>query len=470
MKKKIWIDSGHGGNDPGAVGNGMQEKDINLDVALRLGRLLSADFEINYSRTDDRAVSQRPQLANAWNADILISIHTNAFNQESANGTEILIFDNGSDRSKQSRNLASNIQMAFIKRIGTRDRGVKLDSQSQHSGGLGILRNSTMPAALFELAFVTAGSQFADVNALRNRRDEMAAAIAEGIYNYFGMKQNAIQTIPQAPIANGLTSISGMPVATSAQMAAYIRRINPNAPDIAELFILEGIIEGIRGDIAFAQSCIETGNFAFDRGTAVTLDQNNFCGMGVTNMGMKGNSYATPREGIKAQIQHLKAYANTEPLNNPLVSPTVGEPRFRFVQRGVAPYIEWLGAQENPQGKGWAMGAGYGEKILRILNAIIATGVTEVQAALDKLVRENVINSADYWIKNYHRVQHLDTLIINMANANKKAVEGSAISTVDQAITKLVSHRVINSPDYWLANYHRLDWLDTLMIKVANRL
>ena len=94
--------------------------------------------------------------------------------------------------------------------------------------------------------------------------------------------------------------------------------------------------------------------------------------MGVTQMGMRGNFYETPQEGIRAQIQHLKAYANAEPLNNTLLTPTVGEPRFRFVQRGVAPYVEHLGIQENPQGRGWAAGADYGGKILRILAAICA--------------------------------------------------------------------------------------------------
>ena len=89
--------------------------------------------------------------------------------------------------------------------------------------------------------------------------------------------------------------------------------------------------------------------------------------MGVTRRGMKGNSFDTPQNGIRAQIQHLKAYANAEPLVNPVI-----DPRFRYVSRGCAPYVEWLGIQENPQGKGWAAGTGYGKKILAILTAIIA--------------------------------------------------------------------------------------------------
>lgn len=173
---------------------------------------------------------------------------------------------------------------------------------------------------------------------------------------------------------NGYTRITGEAVATVNQMQAYIRAVNPSVPqsvlDMIPLYISEGKAEGIRGDIAFAQSCLETGNFAFS-GSAVTLDQNNFCGMGVTSNGMKGNSFDTPQIGIRAQIQHLKAYANSDPLVNGCIAP-----RFKYVSRGSAEFVEWLGIQENPQGKGWAAGAKYGEKILNILNKITGT-VTE---------------------------------------------------------------------------------------------
>ena len=79
------------------------------------------------------------------------------------------------------------------------------------------------------------------------------------------------------------------------------------------LYLSEGEAENIRGDIAFAQSCLETGNFTFS-GSAVELSQNNFCGMGVTQNGETGNSFKTPQLGIRAQIQHLKAYSTGEIL------------------------------------------------------------------------------------------------------------------------------------------------------------
>lgn len=170
-------------------------------------------------------------------------------------------------------------------------------------------------------------------------------------------------------------SVMGKEVATVEQMENYIRKKNPNVPqsvvDMIPLYLIEGEAEGVRGDIAFAQSCLETGNFAFE-GSAVTLDQNNFCGMGVTSKGKKGCSFDTPLLGIRAQIQHLKAYASTEALVNECV-----DGRFRYVARGCAPYVEWLGQKENPEGKGWATGKGYGSKILSILGNILETTVVE---------------------------------------------------------------------------------------------
>lgn len=173
---------------------------------------------------------------------------------------------------------------------------------------------------------------------------------------------------PAVPDTSGYTEITGTASATAAQMRAYITKINPDAPDLAAIYLEEGEKEGIRGDVAFAQSCLETGNWRF--GGDVKPEQNNYCGMGATGGGVAGNSFETPRLGIRAQIQHLKAYANTEPLSGDLI-----DPRFAYVKRGCAPYVEWLGIQENPEGRGWASGADYGAKTLKILAAILATAI-----------------------------------------------------------------------------------------------
>ena len=162
-----------------------------------------------------------------------------------------------------------------------------------------------------------------------------------------------------------LHSIMGTSVVTASQITAYIQEKNPSAAyfaqKLAQLYIEEGIYEGVRGDIAAAQAMVETGNLTFT-GSAVTLDQNNFCGMGVRANGMKGCSFKTMQDGVRAQIQHLKAYASKEELTNCCI-----DPRYAYVEKGCAPYVEWLGQKENPKGKGWASGAGYGAKICRVL-------------------------------------------------------------------------------------------------------
>ena len=172
-----------------------------------------------------------------------------------------------------------------------------------------------------------------------------------------------------------MLKIMGHAQATAEQMKDYIKRVNPLVPESVEkmipLYLIEGETEGVRGDIAFAQSCLETSNFTFED-SSVTLDQNNFAGIGVVQNGMKGNSWKKPQLGIRAQIQHLKAYASSEDLEGKCV-----DNRFGYVTRESAPYVEWLGIQENPNGVGWAAGKNYGKEIIRILNSILSIKTNE---------------------------------------------------------------------------------------------
>ena len=167
-----------------------------------------------------------------------------------------------------------------------------------------------------------------------------------------------------------MLKIMGKPQASIEQMQAYIKKVNPQVSDsvtkMIPLYITEGSAEGVRGDIAFAQSCLETGNFTFD-GSAVTLEQNNFCGLGVNVTGKKGCNFKTAKEGIRAQIQHLQAYACTDGLKQKCI-----DPRYTYVSRGCAEYVGHLGIQENPKGQGWASGKNYGQKIINILNGILS--------------------------------------------------------------------------------------------------
>ncbi len=185
----------------------------------------------------------------------------------------------------------------------------------------------------------------------------------------------------------GLTQIAGKPQATAQQMADYLTSKNPDAGawalEHAKLYLQYGEAEGIRGDIAWAQRCLETGHDLY-KGSAVTPDQHNYGGFGVTKNGEKGESFPDPATGILVHIQHLKAYAGAEPLSLPCA-----DPRFKYVRRGCSPYVEWLGQKENPanEGKakrewvGWAAGKNYGSKILSILGRILRMPVWETDDA-----------------------------------------------------------------------------------------
>ena len=207
----------------------------------------------------------------------------------------------------------------------------------------------------------------------------------EHLWSKFGLSMGQFRKDIGAAMEGGSaedtpTAIMGKAQATAEQMKAYLKKKNPSVPqpvlDMLPLYLSEGEMEGVRGDIAFAQSCLETGNFTFS-GSAVTLPQNNFCGLGVTQRGKAGLSFESPQLGIRAQIQHLKAYASTDKLRKARI-----DPRFRYVTRGCAPYAEWLGQKENPQGKGWAAGEKYGEKILSILKAIVSEGKVQFMESL----------------------------------------------------------------------------------------
>ena len=194
MRYRLFIDAGHGGSDPGAVGNGMRESEIVLDVALRLGALLAVDFEIRQSRTDDSAltINERWQAANAWGADCLISIHANA---GGGTGVETLIptaSPNNQNRDLQeNRRFAEIISNTLAGSLGMRVRranGVMLETETRH-GSLGVLRHSRMIAIMPELAFIDSPLSNPDVEILRTRRQEMAAALSAGVYKYFGIER-----------------------------------------------------------------------------------------------------------------------------------------------------------------------------------------------------------------------------------------------------------------------------------------
>lgn len=170
------------------------------------------------------------------------------------------------------------------------------------------------------------------------------------------------------------TPIMGKAQCTTDQMNKYLLQVNPNpkincsVDELTKLYLDIGVLEGVRGDLAFAQAIKETGYWRF--GGQVLPEQNNYAGLGAVNNAPigKGASFKTPAEGILAQIQHLKAYASLDNLKTPLV-----DPRFSLVSRGRAP--NW----EDLSGK-WAVpGINYGQQIVTIWRAILAVPADQPQ-------------------------------------------------------------------------------------------
>jgi hypothetical protein len=191
-------------------------------------------------------------------------------------------------------------------------------------------------------------------------------------------------------------------------------RINCTPMELAEYFINESEIEGVRGDIAFMQAIHETGWFRF--GGQVLPEQNNFGGIGAVNHSPVGAGawFDTPQIGVRAQIHHLKTYATDAPLTTQNASP-----RAHFVQRGIAPHWEDLNGR-------WAVpGNTYAQKIL----ALYDRAIVELSGAKGKLLQDmlvynaivtlhnfGVINSPHYWHQNYSNLLYVDQLLINAAD------------------------------------------------------
>ena len=131
----------------------------------------------------------------------------------------------------------------------------------------------------------------------------------------------------------------------------------------AQIFYEEATAEGVRAEVAFTQCMKETGFLKY--GGDVLPSQYNFAGIGATGA-VHGASFSNVRMGIRAQIQHLKAYGSLDGLTNQCV-----DPRFNLVKRGSAQYVEWLGVKENPNGYGWATSKSYGHDIVSMVNTLL---------------------------------------------------------------------------------------------------
>ena len=188
MPIRIYIDQGHNprGFNTGAEGNGYYEQDLTYEIGRRLYIMLqnNPEFTPRLSRptpdtllgtTNSTSLSTRVNQANAWPADIFISLHNNAAENPRATGNEALVYGPG---QRVANDLATDILEQLTLTTGLRNRGIV------YRPGLYVLKETTMPAVLVEMGFITNPT---DAELLANSPYLFATGIYRGILKYYGL-------------------------------------------------------------------------------------------------------------------------------------------------------------------------------------------------------------------------------------------------------------------------------------------
>lgn len=393
----ICLDPGHGGNDSGAVGvNNAYEKDLTLKIAQYCKQELEKyDCNVVMTRTGDTnpSLEDRANYAKSQGAQYLISIHLNSGGGYAV-GAEVYYPNTNwrPDISQNGRNVAQAIQNQLVS-LGIRDRGIKFrtidtneypDPFRYDDGSVadyyGIIRNAKyngLTGLIIEHCFINSVSDYNNYLNSDAKLQKLGVADANGIVSALGLSKKDAKTLITGATKTNVSQMVNYFInngGTYDKFSKYGTQYDgilaqkgaANIEEFCQIFYEEAIAENIRPEVAFCQTMKETGFLQF--GHDVKPDQCNFAGLGATGNGNAGNTFASVREGIRAQIQHLKAYATTDNLINACV-----DNRFGYVKRGSAPYVEWLGKRENPTGDGWATGSNYGTDIVARMKALLNT-------------------------------------------------------------------------------------------------
>ncbi len=185
----------------------------------------------------------------------------------------------------------------------------------------------------------------------------MILLFTQGVTAYESGNPDFYEPVPTTP-----ELIMGQGLMSQAQLVSFFIGNNPGADLervtlLASLYIEEASVEGVNSDVAFVQMCLETGFLRF--GGLVTENMNNFCGLGAVSAEQRGHFFPDERTGVRAHVQHLKAYGSTAPLVGELV-----DPRYSYVTpRGKSPGILGLSGT-------WAADRQYGAKIMEMLERL----------------------------------------------------------------------------------------------------
>jgi hypothetical protein len=246
---------------------------------------------------------------------------------------------------------------------GYPEAGIDLNGQIYEEKAIIVSGNVYIPIDLVDRLGIDV-AQDSNIRRLRYKNIIYVQAIALRDYSLSAIwepKTRVVSIRSIFKICSGqIDRIMGHGNTSEVQMLMFLKHNNDEAltqyNDIANIYREEATIEGVNYDIAFCQMCVETGFLRF--GGDIKPSQNNFAGLGAVGTGAQGPSFPDRRAGVRAQIQHLKAYASTAPLVQ-----TIVDPRFRFVTRGIAPLVGQLTGR-------WAADPNYDKKILATLRRL----------------------------------------------------------------------------------------------------
>lgn len=419
----IVLDPGHGGSDPGAVGvNNLRESDTNWAIAVacrdELNTYAGVTVILSRSQNETIAVSDRVDRALAADADMFVSLHCNSYTSSTANGAEVWVPNTSPFNYNETRvpgyALGSKILDKLVS-LGFRDRDVEVrnsaDGTKYPDGSVAdyytaIYRSrlSGTPGIIVEHGFVTNPD---DAAKLRDAswRTKMGVADATAIAEYYGLSKKSaggtssgstvvtgsdVHKVGEAvatehgydydPTIMGATKLSSSLNADTAKQESVAKMVNwfnskgKTFPEVYKtkgassitafctILYEEAVAEGVRPEVAFAQAMKETGWLGF--GGQVKAEQCNFCGLGALDGGAAGADFSTygengVRMGLRAQVQHLKAYGSTEALKNDCV-----DPRFHLVTRGKAPTVQGLSGT-------WASDKNYGTSLASMISELL---------------------------------------------------------------------------------------------------
>lgn len=230
---KVWLDAGHGGSDPGAVGNGLREKDLTLIITEHTAEYLEENFEnvtVRLSRGNDKTVDLglRDDLADAWDADVFLSTHINA---GGGDGYESYIYNGRvSSNTHRLQDCVHDRVMDLMKKHGMPDRG-------QKRANFSVLRTTEMPAILTENLFIDTSNNahlLKDKDFLR----DLGRAQAEGLADYLGLKRKEKPKPKPDDVAGNDESVHRV-IVNGKQVGAFGSA--ENVSDVVYKFVKQGV-------------------------------------------------------------------------------------------------------------------------------------------------------------------------------------------------------------------------------------